>query len=106
MPLFKGYIFVRAAEARRREMHFVRNLRQPRYLLASGETLWTCPAEIISNISRLEKEGAYDEADPSLGDKVRLRGTGALSVMDLLVASLDEKTAQILTRFLAASARR
>jgi hypothetical protein len=49
----------------------------------------------VSLRRRAEHEGRFDKVRPELGDKVRLKASGALSAMDLIVASLDQKTAQV-----------
>jgi hypothetical protein len=101
VPLFKGYILVPANEARRRELHSARYLRQPKYLLASLEgQIWTCPGEVVFELARLENEGRFDEIAPSLGDRVKLKGGGALSAMELLVSCLDQTTAQLFSPIL------
>jgi hypothetical protein len=65
-------------------------------LLASKEDrVWEAPGEVIFEIERAENDGKFDEIPPELGDKVRLKGIGALSGMDLIVASLDQKVAQL-----------
>jgi hypothetical protein len=53
------------------------------------------PATDIFAIQQTENEGGFDETRPVLGDRVRLKAGGALSGMDLVVANLDEKTAQL-----------
>jgi hypothetical protein len=50
---------------------------------------------VIFELARAENEGRFDEVPPELGDKVRLRSSGALSAMELIVASLDATTAQL-----------
>jgi hypothetical protein len=96
--LFKGYILVRLDDARRREMHFARGLRQPRPLLSSETgTLWTIGADVVHELMERANTGLYDECDPELGAKVRLRTKGAMSAVDLFVASVDDKVAQLLS---------
>jgi hypothetical protein len=94
-PLFPRYLFLPVHEARARQLHYVRGLIGHSYLLSSGETIWTCPAEVIFGIAKAENEGRFDEVPPELGDKVRLKGSGALSTMELLVSCLDDRTAQV-----------
>jgi hypothetical protein len=97
-PLFRGYLLVPACEGRSRLMHYARHLQKPRFLLSSAEgTLWTIPGEVVFEVARIENEGGYDECDPDLGDKVRLRSKGAMGGVDLFVASVDSKIAQLLT---------
>ena len=95
IPLFPRYLFIPVGEARSRQLHHVRGLIGHSYLLASGERLWTCSAEIIFEIAKAENEGRFDEVPPELGDRVRLKGSGALSTMDLLVSCLDTTTAKV-----------
>ena len=96
-PLFRGYVLVPAHEARSRQMHFAKHLHKPRFLLSSSEgTLWTVPADVVLEVARIENEGGYDECEPGLGDKVRLRSKGAMGGVDLFVASVDAKIAQLL----------
>ena len=95
-PLFRGYVLVPAHEARSRQMHFARHLQKPRFLLSSAEgTLWTVPGEIVFEVAKIENEGGYDECDPDLGDRVRLRTTGAMAAVDLFVSSVDGKVAEL-----------
>ena len=96
VPLFKGYIFILAKQARYREVGFARHLWQPRPLLCSNEgRIWSCSGDIIFEIARAEHEGKFDDVAPSLGDRVRLKGNTVLSTMELVVASLHEQTAQL-----------
>ena len=100
-PLFKPYVLLPVADARRRELFFVRYLRQPKHLLASAEgAIWSIDAEVVGEIMRLEREGAYDEVEPGLGDKVRLRSAGALAGVELFVASVDDKIARMFSPML------
>jgi hypothetical protein len=95
-PLFPRYLFLPIHEARMRQLHHVRGLAGHSYLLASAEgTLWTAPAEVIFELARAENMGEFDELEPGLGTRVRLRGNGALSGLQLFVASIDVKTAQL-----------
>ena len=95
-PLFPKYLFLPACEARSREVRYVRQLQGPKPLLRSGEgQLWLAPAAQLFALMETENEGGFDETRPVLGDKVRLKAGGVLSGMDLVVASLDEKTAQL-----------
>jgi hypothetical protein len=95
-PLFPKYLFLPACEARSREAHYVRQLQGPKPLLCNGEgQLWLAPAADIFAIQQTENEGGFDEIRPVLGDRVKLKGNGALSAMDLVVACIDEKTAQL-----------
>ena len=95
-PLFPKYVFLPIGEARARQLHYVRGLCGHAYLLASGEgRIWEAPAAVIYEIARCENEGLFDEVPPELGDRVKIKGGGVLSGMDLLVASLDAKTAQV-----------
>jgi hypothetical protein len=65
-------------------------------LLASQEgRIWEAPAETIFELARAENEGKFDEVPPELGDRVRLRTSGALSAMELIVSTLDSTTAQL-----------
>jgi hypothetical protein len=96
VPLFPRYFFIPLQEARARQLHHVRGLCGHQYLLASAEgRIWEAPGLVIAKLAQAEKEGRFDEVPPELGDKVRLRSSGVLSAMDLVVASLDEKTAQL-----------
>jgi hypothetical protein len=82
-------------EARCRQLHYVRGLAGHTYLLTSVEgRIWEAPGSVIFEIARAENEGRFDEVAPELGSRVRLRGSGALSTMDLLVSCLDTTTAQ------------
>ena len=71
--LFKGYAFLPVEEARSRELSFVRGLRQPRHLLSDSEgRVWTAPAEVIHQVTKLEHEGVFEEkhlgpAEPYVG---------------------------------------
>jgi hypothetical protein len=97
-PLFPKYIFIPIREARSREMYFVRGLAGRKHLLSSAEgVLWIAPAEAVHLIETLENEGAYDQLDVGLGDKVRLKTNGPLSVMDLLVQRADAKLVEMLS---------
>jgi hypothetical protein len=94
--LFPGYVLLPLAEARAREVYCVRQLRQPKPILCDGDgRLWTVPAAEVHVLAKAENEGGFDEVAPSLGDKVRLRAGGALSAMELLVSSVDDKTARL-----------
>jgi hypothetical protein len=96
VPLFPRYFFLPLCEARVRQLHYVRGLAGPRYLLASLEgRIWEAPGEVIFEIAKAENEGRFDEVPPELGDKVRLKGASPLSGMDLIVASLDERMARL-----------
>jgi hypothetical protein len=89
-------LFLPVGEARARQLHYVRGLVRHSYLLASAEgRIWEVPGEVIFAIARAENEGRFDEVPPELGDKVRLKGNGALSTMDLLVSCLDTTTAKV-----------
>jgi hypothetical protein len=96
MPLFPRYFFIPIAEARLRQLHYIRGLCGRQYLLASAEgRIWEAPGDVIFQIAKAENEGLFDEVPPELGDKVRLKGVSPLTAMDLIVSSLDEKTAQL-----------
>jgi hypothetical protein len=96
VPLFPRYLFLPIAEARARQLHFVKGLCGHQFLLASAEgRIWEAPGPIIQELAKAENEGRFDEVPPELGERVRLRAGGALSAMELVVASLDEKTAQL-----------
>ena len=101
VPLFPRYLFIPIAEARARQLHFVKGLAGHQHLLASVEgRIWECPSAVIFDLAKAENEGRFDEIRfdeirPELGDRVRLRASGALSAMSLIVSSLDEKTAQL-----------
>jgi hypothetical protein len=101
-PLFPRYLLLPIAEARRRELHYVRGLAgDHRYLLASAEgRIWEAPGEVVSAIAAAESRGEFDEVPPSLCDKVKLKGTGALSTMEMLVACLDTTTARLFSPIL------
>lgn len=100
-PLFKNYLLVPVAHARRRELHFVRYLRQPKHLLTSAEgVIWSIGVDVVDEIMRLEQSGHFDEVEPVLGDKVRLRSTGALAGLDLFVSSVDDKIARMFSPML------
>jgi len=58
---------------------------------------------VIFEIARAENEGRFDEIPPELGDRVRLKAGGALSAMELIVSSLDEKTAQLFSPLFGSS---
>jgi hypothetical protein len=96
VPLFPRYFFLPLCEARARQLHHVRGLCGHQYLLASAEgRIWEAPGHVIFALARAENEGRFDEVPPELGDRVRLRGASPLSGIDLVVASLDEKMAQL-----------
>jgi hypothetical protein len=96
VPLFPRYFFIPVVEARARQLHYVRGLCGHQYLVSSLEgRIWEAPGEVIFALAKAENEGRFDEIPPELGDKVRVKGTGALSGMELVVASLDEKVAQL-----------
>jgi hypothetical protein len=96
-PLFKGYIFVPIAEARKRELFFVRGLKQPRHLLSDSEgVLWVAPADAIQVIARTEQEGGFDETPPFRGDRMRLNVTGPLAAMELFIGRFDARTVELL----------
>jgi hypothetical protein len=96
VPLFPRYFFLPLPEARARQLHYIRGLAGHRHLLASVEgRIWEAPGSVILELARAENEGKFDEIPPELGDKVRLRSPGALSAMELIVASLDATTAQL-----------
>jgi hypothetical protein len=98
VPLFPRYLFLPIAEARARQLHHVRGLCGHSYLLASAEgRTWEAPGPVIAELVQAEKEGRFDEIPPVLGDRVRLKASGALSGMELVVACLDEKVAQLLS---------
>ena len=74
----------------------MRGLCGHQYLLASAEgRIWEAPGEVIFELAKAENEGRFDEVPPELGDRVRLKGASPLSGMELIVASLDQKTAQL-----------
>jgi hypothetical protein len=101
VPLFPRYLFLPIHEARARQLHHVRGLCGHSYLLASATgTIWQAPGEVIFEIARAENEGRFDEAPLELGSKVRLKGNGVLSAMDMLVACLDATTAQLFSPIL------
>jgi hypothetical protein len=82
VPLFPRYFFLPLCEARARQLHYVRGLSGHQYLLASLEgRVWEAPGEIIFALAKAENEGRFD-ASP-------------LSGMELIVASLDDKLAQL-----------
>jgi hypothetical protein len=98
VPLFPRYLFVPIHEARSYPMRHVRGLPGHRFLLASAEgRIWECPGPVIAELVQAEKDGRFDEVPPELGSKVRMKGKGALSTMDLLISCLDDRTAEILT---------
>jgi hypothetical protein len=95
-PLFPRYFFLPLCEARARQLHYCRGLTGHHYLLASAEgRIWEAPGEVIFALAKAENEGRFDEVPPELGDKVRLKGASPLSGMELIVASLDDKLAQL-----------
>ena len=97
-PLFPKYLFIPLVEARLREMHFARGLCGHRPLLCSAEgVVWVAPAEAVHTIAVLENEGAYDQIAPGLGDRVRLKTSGPLSVMELLVQRADVRLVEMLS---------
>jgi hypothetical protein len=98
VPLFPRYFFIPIPEARARQMHHVRGLCGHQFLLASAEgRIWEAPGPVIAELVQACGDGRFDEAPPELGDRVRMKGKGALSTMELLVACLDDRTAKILT---------
>jgi hypothetical protein len=102
--LFPRYFFLPLAEARVRQLHHVRGLSGHRHLLASAEgRIWECPGDIIFEIAKAENAGLFDEVPPELGDRVKLRGNGVLSTMELLVSCLDTTTAQLFSPMLGGS---
>jgi hypothetical protein len=97
-PLFPRYLLLPINEARRRELHYIPGLTGDRYLLASAEgRIWEAPGSVVTAISEAESRGDFDEVPPSLGDRAKLRGTGALSTMSMLVNCLDAGAAQLLS---------
>ena len=96
VPLFPRYFFLPLPEARARQLYYVRGLAGHQYLLASVEgRIWEAPGPVIFEIARAENEGRFDEVSPELGARVRLKGGGALSAMELIVATVDAKTAEL-----------
>ena len=101
IPIFPRYVFLPVAQARLPQLHFCRGLPGYKYLLTSPEgTIWTASADIISEIVRLENEGAFDAIDVLPGERVRLKTQGPLSSLDLLVATAGEKTATLFSLLL------
>ena len=101
VPLFPRYFFIPIVEARARQLHHVRGLCGHQFLLASAEgRIWEAPGDIIFELAKAENEGRFDEIPPSLGEKVRIKGGGALSAMELLVSCLDATTAQLFSPIL------
>jgi hypothetical protein len=99
-PLFPRYFFLPLCEARARQLHYCRGLAGHQYLLASAEgRIWEAPGEVIFELAKAENEGKFDEILPELGDRVRVKGVGVLSAMELVVASLDVTTAQLFSPF-------
>jgi hypothetical protein len=97
IPLFPRYLFIPIAEARLPQIHYVPGLPGHRCLLSSAEgTIWTASAETIQEIARLEHEGAFDALEIVRGERVRLKGTSALSAVDLLVATAGETMVELL----------
>ena len=96
VPLFPRYLFIPIAEARARQLHYVRGLCGHQHLLASVEgRVWEAPGSVIFELARAEHEGRFDEVAPELGARVRLKGSGALSALELIVRTVDEKTAEL-----------
>ena len=98
IPIFPKYLFLPLAQARLPQLHFCRGLPGHKFLLASPEgAIWTASADVIAEIRRLEQEGAFDAFDVLPGEKVRLRGASPLSSLDLLVATANAKTVELLS---------
>lgn len=98
VPLFPRYLFVPIAEARLPQIHYVPGLPGHRCLLSSAEgTVWTASGDVIFEIARLENEGAFDALEIVRGERVRLKGTSALSAVDLLVATAGDKMVELLS---------
>ena len=96
-PLFPKYMFIPVVEARSREMHFARGLCGHKHLVASpGGKLWTAPADVVFEVAKLENEGAYDQTEVGLGQRVKLRGTSPLSSFDMLVAHATPRVVELL----------
>jgi hypothetical protein len=100
-PLFPRYFFLPLSEARARQLHHVRGLCGHQFLLASAEgRIWEAPGSVIRELVLAEQDGRFDEVSPIPGDRVKLKGGGALSAMELLVSCLDTTTAQLFSPIL------
>jgi hypothetical protein len=96
VPLFPKYIFIPVREARLPQLHFVPGLPGHKYLLTSAEgSIWTASADVISEIARLERAGAFDVCGVAQGERVRLKTAGPLSAVDLFVSVAGEKMAEL-----------
>lgn len=94
-PLFPRYLFLPLAEARHREMHYAKGLRRPRAILADAEGKpWVATGLEISTIIQMEKQGSFDEII-AIGDRVRLKKTGVLSGIEILLSKSTERTAEL-----------
>ena len=94
-PLFPRYLFVPIGEARVREMHYARGLRRPRAILADaeGKPMVATRAE-IDMVTQMERQGSFDEI-LAIGDRVRLKKTGVLAGMEILLSRSTERTAEL-----------
>ena len=98
IPIFPRYVFVPVAQARLPQVHFCRGLPGHKYLLSSAEgSIWTVSADVIQEIARLEREGAFDAFDVVPGERVRLKGASPVSTMDMFVATAGEKLTELLS---------
>jgi hypothetical protein len=94
-PLFPRYLFLPLIEARVREMHYARGLRRPQAILASAEGRpWVATESEINTVIQLEKQGSFDEI-LAIGDRVRLKKTGVLSGIEILLSSSTSRTAEL-----------
>jgi hypothetical protein len=66
--------------------------------------LWVASAEIVFEVAKLEHEGAYDQTDVGLGERVRLR-EGAFSTFDMLVAHASPRVVEVLSPVFNGGAR-
>src|SRR5580765_7637640 len=73
-PLFPRYVFLPILQARVREVHYVRHLKQPKPFLSDPDgKLWTARGEEIFEVARIENCGGFDQC-VVLGGKIRLKG--------------------------------
>ena len=81
-PLFPCRLFLPLAQARVREIHYVRGLKLPRPFLNDADgRLWIVPDDVIFELALVENQGLFDETRAT-DDRVKLRG------MELFSASI------------------
>jgi hypothetical protein len=87
-PLFPRYVLLPLAEARTREVQYVRGLRLPKPLLTVDGQIWQIPAEAVFELARLEHRADLDRTVLA-GNWVRM------TAVDLFLAQVAEQTAEL-----------